>query len=68
MNTEDRLLQWNSSFQISEGKLVCRDCFAGQSLMDAEQAFLHTEHCQHHHPESEFPWITLHEILDNFRG
>jgi len=68
MNTEDRLLQWNASFQISDGKLVCRGCLAGQGLMDAEQAFLHTEHCQHHHPESEFPWIALHEILDNFRG
>jgi hypothetical protein len=68
MDTEDRLLQWNSLFQISDGKLVCRGCLAGQGLMDAEQAFLHTAHCQDHHPESEFPWIALHEILDNFRG
>jgi hypothetical protein len=59
MDTEDRLLQWNSLFQISDGKLVCRGCVAGQELMDAEQAFPHTEHCQHcqhRHSESEFPW------------
>jgi hypothetical protein len=42
MDEEHRLLQWNSSFQISHGKLVCRYCLAGQGLMDAEQAFLHT--------------------------
>ncbi len=68
MDTEDRMLQWSASFQISDGKLVCRGCLSGQGLMDAEQAFLHTEHCQHRHPESEFPWIVLHEILDSFRG
>lgn len=30
--------------------------------------FLHTEHCLHDSSEFEFPWITLHEILDSFRG
>jgi len=68
MDTEHKLLQWNSSFQIADGKLVCRDCLEEQRLMDAEKEFLHTEHCPDHRSESEFPWITLHEILDSFRG
>lgn len=68
MDTGRRLLQWNASFQMSDGKLVCRRCLVGQGLMDAEEKFRHAKHCQHHHPESEFPWIELHEILDSFRG
>ena len=66
MDTEHGLLQWNALFEISDGKVVCRGCLAGQGLMDAEQGFQHIEYCLHHRSGSEFPWITLHEILDSF--
>lgn len=48
MDTEHRLIQWNALFEISDGKVVCRGCLAGQGLMDAEQGFQHTEYCLHH--------------------
>jgi len=68
MDTQQRLLQLSALFQISDGKLVCRGCLVGQSLMDAEKAFPHAKQCQNHHPEIRFPWIALHEILDSVRG
>lgn len=68
MDTEHRLFQWNTLFEISDGKVVCRGCLAGQGLMDAEKGFQHTEYCLDNRSESEFPWITLHNIPDSFRG
>lgn len=68
METEHGLLQWSALFKISDGKVVGCSGLAGQELMDAEQKFLRTEHCLHHRSQTEFPWITLHGILDSFKG
>lgn len=37
METEHRLVHWNALFKISDGKVVCNSCLAGQELTDAEQ-------------------------------
>lgn len=68
MHTEQRLVQWNATFHLVEGDLVCQCCTGRQALGDAEQPFNHSDHCQHLYSEFQRPWVALHEILDSFRG
>lgn len=66
MDTEQTLFHWIIIRDFGR-QIGMPQCLAGQDLVDTEQEFRHAEHCQNHHPESEFPWIALHEILDRSR-
>lgn len=68
MDAEQQLTQWNTTFHILDGGLVCQFCQTRQALVAAEQRFIHAESCQQQHSQFDRPWITLHEILDRFRG
>lgn len=60
--------EWNAVFVLMGGSVVCSGCMVAQPLSASHQRFPHLISCKHEDEDTQRPWATLHEILDNERG
>lgn len=62
------IYEWNAVFVLMGGSVVCSGCMVAQPLSQSEERFPHSPGCKHDDHQTEHPWKTLHDLLDQARG
>lgn len=61
MSSSEKLVKWNSFWEITGGVIFCRTCRAEQVEGEGSCAFEHARGCGHAQYE-DHPWGDLHKI------
>jgi hypothetical protein len=62
------IYEWNAVFVMMGGSVVCSGCMMAQQLEDERQVFPHAIGCKHDDPDTQHPWWTLQQLIDQVRG
>ena len=68
MSTNERMVNWTSSWALANGVVVCIACKKSQPANEADHEFQHEEGCEVADGIAAHPWVALHDILDCERG
>jgi hypothetical protein len=68
MSTNERMRDWNSSWALFDGVIVCVTCKKTRPLNEANEEFHHEKGCRLMGKVDSCPWVALHDILDIERG
>ena len=68
MNNNYSMVDWCSSWALVGGNVVCVSCMKWQTLSKAHEDFPHDLTCRVKDELTPYPWVELHQILDNDRG
>lgn len=64
MDTNQKLIQWNSRWLMLGDFIACKECLLPQQVNDADLPFEHDESCENN-TGRQLPWAELHLILSD---